>query len=114
MSGTVPVVCADAYTIRYEFVPHTGFPPPHNEAVFIHCDVHRWNPKALRDLKRDFEAAHALLRRPLLALHRAEDHKHSKFIKLFGFRLEPALVALTPEGEVREVWAKLPTRNNNG
>lgn len=74
----VPVIRRPVYTLYLEqaTAKHT----------FIHCDVHgRWTPRIKRDLAADWDTLKQLHGGPLYALHDPQDHKHSKFLTMFGF-----------------------------
>ena len=75
----VPVVRRQVYTLYLEqaTADHT----------FIHCDVHgTWTPRTKRDLAADWQTLQALHGGPLYAMHTPGDHKHLKFLSMFGFR----------------------------
>jgi hypothetical protein len=55
--------------------------------TFIHCDVHvPWSLCVKRALGEAFEALRARLQTDLYALHEPLDHKHKKFLSLYGFK----------------------------
>lgn len=72
-----PVVIKDDYTIYYEWV---------EEAIFAHCDVHRWNKTIKHNFVNDVKTLVSIHGRPIFTVHTmAQDNKHIKFLKLCGF-----------------------------
>lgn len=56
------------------------------ELTFIHCDVYgKWSKATKLQLSQDWQTLKSLHGGPLYALHDLEDHKHLKFLQLFGF-----------------------------
>ncbi len=74
----VPVVKRPVYTLYLEQAT-----PQH---TFIHCDVRKWSPRVKRQLAEDFETLKSLHGGPLYALHDPTDHKHHKFLTMYGFK----------------------------
>lgn len=79
----LPVIERTEYTVFYEPVEFKG-----TILTFVHCDIHtKWSKSVKERLKRDFEVLTELRETSLLAVHTVGDHKHLKFISLFGFKL---------------------------
>lgn len=75
----VPVVRRRAYTLYLEQATR--------QHTFIHCDIHgRWSSRTKRDLADDFATLKGLHGGPIYALHDPSDHKHHKFLAMFGFK----------------------------
>ncbi len=79
MSGpVVDVVVRSDYRVGFEqFQQHT----------FVHVAVaaRRWNARVARAFRRDIDAAHALLGRPVYAIDNAASPRLRHFLKLHGF-----------------------------
>lgn len=72
----VPVVVRDAYILALEHA---------SGMHFIHCDVKSWGPKVAIRLGYDFKRLQYLVNSPIYALHDPKDHKHAKFLGMYGF-----------------------------
>jgi len=79
----LPIIERPEYTVFFEPVPYKD-----HILTFIHCDIRsKWSKSVKERLKRDFEVLTELRESPIFALHTIGDHKHLKFISLFGFKL---------------------------
>ena len=75
----VPVVQRPDYTISLEQAT-----PNHS---FGHILIHGvWSKTIKRQLQDDWIALKALHTEPIYALHSPHDHKHEKFLSMFGLR----------------------------
>ena len=72
----LPVIRRDDYTVSLERT---------SGMTFIHCEFRKWSKDAYRDLFGEFKALKWLIAEPIYALHRADDKKHEKFLKMFNF-----------------------------
>ena len=72
----VPVITSDNYVVYFE--NYDGF-------TFVHCDCFGWSKTIKNSLKEDWEQLVKIHRRDIYALHEIDDHKHLKFLNLFGF-----------------------------
>lgn len=72
----VDAVVRPDYTIRYEQWDAT---------TFVHVDVKAWSSRIARQFRRDIDAAHRLLGRPVYALRRPEVPNQPKFLSAHGF-----------------------------
>ena len=79
----VPVVVEDDYTIKLQ--PHISEDGIH--MMFVHCDVtSKWTKSIKKKLQFTFKELAKKMKTPLYANCKADDHKHQKFIKMFGFK----------------------------
>ena len=92
----VPVVKRDHFTILFE---------EHIKGTFAHCIVTKYNASVKRELQDCWNVVSHLHGGPIYALHDLTDHKHRKFLSLFGF------VRLRPLPNLKELWIWRP---NNG
>lgn len=102
MIHRVPVVNKDDYTIWLENL--------NNEAVFIHCNVYKWNKSVKEKLKKDFHLLVDLQNGPIFALHDKEDTKHKKFLKIYAFEYVKDIECV--DGKHRELY--MVTGESNG
>lgn len=72
----VDAVVRPDYVIRYE---------QHDTTTFVHVDVRKWTPAVAKQFRRDIDAAHRLLGRPVYALRRPEVPNQTKFLTAHGF-----------------------------
>lgn len=94
----VPVVYRPGYTLSLEraTMDHT----------FIHCDVYgRWNKTLKAKLSADFATLRELHGSPFFAVHDPMDHKHLKFLLMFGFH--HALAFTDNAGRPQEIFKTL-------
>lgn len=89
----VPVVSRENFEILLE---------QHVSGTFAHCNVKKYNPTVKRELQQCWSQLTALHGGPIYALHDLPDHKHRKFLCLFGFRRVKALPGL------KELWIWRP------
>lgn len=73
----IPVVQKGAYTIYFD----RKF-----DLTFVHCDVYRWNRSIKQSLDKDWETLCLLHNEPIYATHVVGDKKHTKFLKMYGFK----------------------------
>lgn len=94
----VPVVRRDEFEILLE---------QHVSGTFIHCNVKKYNSTVKREIMETWSAIKWLHAGPIYAMHDLTDHKHRKFLCMFGFERHRLLPNL------KELWIwKGP--NNNG
>ena len=92
----VPVVIRQTFTLSFE--QSLGF-------TFIHCDIHgSWTPKIKRELQSAFGQLRVLHGQTIFAQHDPEDHKHEKFLKMFGFSFD-AEFAAPSTGAIRHLYS---------
>jgi len=97
----VPVVKRPEYTIWLENVK--------NEAVFIHCDVYKWNKSVKKDLKQKLLTLLSLQADPIFALHDKEDKKHKKFLDIFNFKYVKDIECL--DNTLKEIYMVIGDSN---
>ena len=92
----VPTVRRPAYTLYLE--------QANRDLTFIHCDIHgKWTSKVKKALQNDWTLLKFLHGGPLFALHDPEDHKHAKFLRLFGLRKVEQFVSRT-DGRTHHIY----------
>ena len=75
----VPVVQRPQYTLYLERAT--------DQHSFVHCTITGlWTKEAKRQLLTDWSVLKELHAQPIYCLHDPEDHKHEKFISMFGLR----------------------------
>lgn len=80
----VPVAQRWCYTIYLEQVAGRG--------TFIHCDVHtRWTKLVKEMVKSGWHLIKTAHGGPIHAQHDPSDHKHKKFLEMFGFERSESL-----------------------
>ncbi len=93
----VPVVRRPEYTIHLEQADRWH--------CFVHCDVHaRWTPRIKSALMTDWETLQALHGGPFHALHDPGDHKHLKFLRMFGITVKVKSY-VDPRGRPKEIFS---------
>ena len=96
MSRRVPVIHRTGlYTVTLESAWHH---------TFIHCDIHtKWTRLVKRKLQQDFSNLIELSDvQEFYTLSATDDHKHHKFLALFGFTLEDEVPC--DEGRIRHLY----------
>jgi len=87
----VPVVRRWCYYIYFEHVQPN--------ATFIHCELRtKWSKQVKRELQDGWHLLRLCHRGPIHALHDPSDHKHKKFLEMFGFKYQRDL------SEKTHVW----------
>ena len=81
--------------------------------TFIHCDIHkRWSASIKRRLQSDFGQLLQLSdNQTFYTLSATDDHKHHKFLSLFGFTYAGTIPA---EGGLNRHLFKLRSTTTNG
>lgn len=75
----MPLIVRDEYTVYVEFIPEQGA-----RSHWLHCDVHRWNHRVLRDLRSALDTLTSLTRRPYFILVEPSNTKLAKFARMCG------------------------------
>lgn len=89
----VPVCRRENFEILFE---------QHVSGTFVHCNVKKYNSTVKRELQDCWRQVTELHGGPIYALHDLPDHKHRKFLCLFGFRHLKSLPGL------KELWIWRP------
>jgi hypothetical protein len=89
----VPVVQREDFEILLE---------QHVSGTFVHCNVKNYNATVKREIQRCWKILTELHGGPIYALHDLPDHKHRKFLCLFGFKRHQVLPNL------KELWIWRP------
>jgi hypothetical protein len=89
----VPVVQREDFEILLE---------QHVSGTFVHCNVKNYNATVKREIMACWSALTQLHGGPIYALHDLPDHKHRKFLCLFGFKRHQVLPNL------KELWIWRP------
>jgi len=89
----VPVVRRADFEILFE---------QHVSGTFVHCNVKNYNATVKREIMTCWSQLTQLHGGPIYALHDLPDHKHRKFLCLFGFKRHQVLPNL------KELWIWRP------
>lgn len=78
----LPVIQRPEFSLYFEPIPSKG-----ELLTFIHCDVHhKWSKSVKERLDKDFSVLMGLRESPVFAMHPKGDHKHMKFLIMYGFK----------------------------
>ena len=89
----VPVCIREHFIIQLE---------QHVSGTFVHCHVTTYNATVKKELQACWNQVAHLHGGPIYALHDLPDHKHRKFLELFGFKRHKPLPNL------QELWIWRP------